>query len=66
MFYLGSCSVRVTEIFNVTAGTESVVVKTGVHWQSHRTNVGQPKPALPAQLVCLPNSSSPRLYGIVR
>lgn len=57
---------RVTEKFNVTVGTESVVVKTGVYWQSHHRNVGQPKPTIPAQLVCLPNSSSPRLYGIVR
>lgn len=57
---------RVTAKFNVTVGMENVVVKPGVYWQSHHSNAGQPKPTIPAQLVCLPNSSSPRLCGIVR
>lgn len=57
---------RVAENFNVIVGTEGVVVKTGVYRWSHHRNVGQQRPTVPAQLVCLLNSSSQCVYGITR
>lgn len=66
MFYLGSCSMWVAENFNVIVGTEGIVVKTGVYRWSHHRNVGQQRPTVAAQLVCLLNSSSQCVYGIIR
>lgn len=46
--------------------TEGPLMKNGVYkWNQHR-NVGQRRPAVPAQLVCFMNSSPQHLYHLVR
>lgn len=57
---------QVAENFHVITEMEGTVANTGMCRWSHHRHVGKQGPTFPAQLVCLLNSSTQCVYGIIR